>query len=81
MELDYEGAQRARALALMQGYTPADPLADIPGFLAAIRRIIAVDLVALDIDVIKGVTPPDRAFAPLAADVSNRFGAGHGRGS
>jgi hypothetical protein len=36
-----------------------------------------VDEVALDIDIIKRVPPPDRAFAPLAADVSNRLGADH----
>ena len=64
--------------AARAGDDGADALADIPGFLAAIGRIVAVDVVALDIDVIEGVVPPDRAFAPLAADVSNRFGADHG---
>jgi hypothetical protein len=50
----------------------------IPGLLRAVGRIEAMDEVALDIDEVEGVPPPDRAFAPLAADVSNRFGADHG---
>ena len=37
-----------------------------------------MDEVALDIDVVEGVPPPNRAFAPLAADVTNRFDADHG---
>ena len=37
-----------------------------------------MDAVALDIDKIERPMPPDRALAPLAADVSNRFDADHG---
>jgi carboxymethylenebutenolidase len=37
VELGYEGAERERALALMQGYAPGDALADIAASVAALR--------------------------------------------
>ncbi len=37
VELGYDGAERQRAIALMQGYAAADALADIAGSAAALR--------------------------------------------
>jgi carboxymethylenebutenolidase len=37
VELGYEGADRERALALMQGYPVADALADVPAAVAGLR--------------------------------------------
>lgn len=69
------GDKQAAAFA---GDDGADALADIPGLFRAVGGIKAMDGVAFDIDKIEGVVPPNRAFAPFAADISNRFGADHG---
>lgn len=55
----------------------ADPLADIPRFFAAARGVVAMDAVAFDINVVKHAPPPDRAFAPLAVEVSDGLDGGH----
>jgi hypothetical protein len=55
----------------------AHPLADVPRFFAAIRRVEAMDAPSFDIHEIKCPLPPNWALSPLAANRSDWLDADH----